>query len=100
MKIQRYIIDASYEVTGRGKRSDTGDWVKWSDVQKLIALREAEAAEVEASRAAFVTSPAKYVRLADNPSHGLFGGQLTDEVLKARDTTNAARREANIEEQK
>ena len=59
MNIKRYILtiattgkddpDGEYTFV-QGVGHTDGDWVKWSDVEKLLALRAAEAAEVKAWR--------------------------------------------------
>ena len=47
MNIKRYRFDAD---VGYVVEKRDGPWVQWSDVEKLIALRAAEAAELEAWR--------------------------------------------------
>ena len=78
MNIQRY------ETVGYASdtvKHDTGKYVKWEDVEKLLALRTAEAAELDLRR------------------HAELSGYYARATLaNALNNTNAARRAAGVEQ--
>lgn len=95
--IKRYTVEGPDE-HGCYRVMDTmpcGEFVLWSDVQKLLALREAEAAEVEAWR--------RYDKAAcscgdENGEDCRKCDVLFFAVQMANNATNAARREAGVEQ--
>ena len=79
MNIKRYKI-YDCDCDWNADESADGDWVKWEDVEKLLALRTAEAAELDLRR------------------HAELSGYYARATLaNALNNTNAARRAAGVE---
>lgn len=96
MNIKRYDIWSRKEreyVYVEAKETFDGEYVKWSDVEKLIALRTAEAAECELMRKVMTTEKTPTGIALHWPGKFALSGKDVD---AARNTTNAARRAANI----
>ena len=97
MNIQRY------ETVGYASdtvKHDTGKYVKWEDVEKLLALRTAEAAELEAWRridALRNTPRENWNQFAEMELQDYMGAAV-ERLENARNTTNAARRAAGVEQ--
>ena len=97
MNIQRY------ETVGYASdtvKHDTGKYVKWEDVEKLLALRTAEAAELDLLRE-FCDRVTEY-RLSYLDAKGEKSADMEKRLIggrgPARNTTDAARRAAGAEQ--
>ncbi len=86
----------SYNTKIKWEENPTGDWVKWSDVEKLLALREAEAAEVKAFRG--LLGVENHEKLGAFVDEVQLATARANEMLVARVATDAARRAAGIME--